>query len=91
MGQLESGFYYGMIHGRDVGEGSNYYIKAEDEAGRVVTNPRKGGLEPIHIRVTNDNQPPSVSHTLITSADIGKPLLMTVKADDLSGVKLVRL
>jgi len=57
----------------------------------VVTNPRKEGLEPIHVRVTNDNQPPSESHTPITSADIGKPLLITVKEDDPSGVKWIRL
>jgi len=91
MERSESGLYQGVIRGDAVREGLNYFIEATDETGRVATYPSEGGLEPVHVRVTDDNQAATVSHTAITSADVGEPLSITVEADDPAGVKWVRL
>ena len=91
MERSEPGLYHGTIRGSDVTEDLSYYIEAEDDAGRVATYPQEGGLKPFQVKVTDDTQPPAVSHTPVTNADIGKPLLITARVDDPAGVEWVRL
>jgi len=91
MERSEPGLYHGTIRGSDVIRDLSYYIEAEDDAGRIATCPQEGGLKPFHVNVTDDMQPPTVSHAPVTSVDVGKALTITARVDDPAGVKWVRL
>ncbi len=91
MERTEQGRYHGTIRGSNVKDGMHYFIEAEDESGILVTYPQGGGLSPVPILVTGDTQPPAVSHTPVTGAEMGKPLMVAANVDDSSGVKWVRL
>ena len=76
--------YHAAINGIDVKPGLNYLIEASDGSGRART-------ESISVVVTNDDKPPLLKHTPITSAPAEKPLIVTAEVRDHSGVKWVRL
>ncbi len=91
MEHSEKDMYYGMIKGSDVVVGLTYFIEAEDITGNIVTYPQTGGLNPVRVLVTNDTQPPLVTHTPVTNTAVGVPLMLTAKVNDTLGVKWVRL
>lgn len=72
-------------------EPTSYLIEAMDTAGAAATFPPAGGGETIRIMDSVDRDPPAVEHTPETSATAGEPLRVTLRADDPSGVKWVRL
>jgi len=72
-------------------EPTSYLIEAMDTAGAVATFPPGGGGETIRIMDSVDRDPPAVEHTPVTSATAGEPLRVTLRADDSSGVKWIRL
>jgi hypothetical protein len=65
----------------------SYYIEATDANGNKSDNSK----EPVSVVVTNDTIPPVATVSRAESAPVGKPLLVTAKVDDPSGVKWVRL
>jgi hypothetical protein len=71
--------------------GTSYFLEATDASGRISTFPEEGRGKPIAITVTSDNQPPALHHTPILKAEPLKPLRITARVDDPSGVKWVRL
>lgn len=83
--------YRAVIPNSAVVDGMAYFIESVDEAGRRATFPRDGSLYPIRVMVTDDNEPPIVSHTPIRECTLGKPLKISAKVRDSSGVKWVRL
>jgi len=89
--QTEPFLYQAVIPVSAVSKGMNYFIEAVDETGQRVTYPSEGKAQPISVTVTDDNEPPVVTHTPITSARAGKPLTITAEVCDACGVKWVRL
>ncbi|UCG48556.1 MAG: hypothetical protein JSU94_02035 [Phycisphaerales bacterium] len=85
MERVEPLLYRARIPKEDAKDGLRYFILAVDETGRRT---RTGTVA---LTVTADNQPPSVKHRPPKNAPAQKPLTITVKIDDPSGVKWVRL
>jgi len=77
--------YTARIAARDVKAGLHYYIAATD-AGRATAK-----TPTVSVIVSNDDTPPAVAHTPITTARPLKPLKITAEVQDASGVKWVRL
>ena len=65
--------------------GLSYLIEASDEGGG------RARTDSVPVTVTNDDKPPLLKHTSITSAPAEKPLTVTAEVRDHSGVKWVRL
>lgn len=85
-------FIYGtMISPPKTEDNLNYFIEAVDEKGRSACYPKEGKANSITITVTNDNEPPLLSHAPVSTAQAGKPLKISVNVSDPSGVKWVRL
>jgi hypothetical protein len=91
MEQGEPSLFRAVIPASDVAEGLHYYVEATDAKGRKRTNPREGESQALAVTVTKDNAPPTVTHTPITIADAGKPLTITARVQDPSGVRWVRV
>lgn len=73
-------------------EGSlSYFIEAEDDTGARETFPASGERQPLRVRVTEDDQPPSLEHTPVSRAVPGQPLRITARVRDPAGVQWVRL
>ena len=85
MRQMKPYMYRTVIPGNEIKEGLNYFIEAVDKNGNRTKT------ELVSVTVTNDNKPPIVKHTPITSALAVKPLTVTAEVTDPSGVKWVRL
>jgi hypothetical protein len=85
--------YQAVIPCSELVDGMGYFIEAVDEMGRCLTFPRNVGVdsEPIKVMVTDDDEPPIVSHIPVTECMPGKPLRITAEVKDSSGVKWVRL
>ena len=83
--QIKPYTYRTMIRGSEIKEGLNYFIEATDKSGQ------RARTEPVAVIVTNDNRPPIVKHTPITSALAARPLKVTAEVSDPSGIKWVRL
>ncbi|MBM4032364.1 MAG: hypothetical protein FJ291_11315 [Planctomycetes bacterium] len=77
--------YRGAIPAARVAEGLTYFIEATDEAGR------KASTQPILVTVTNDTEPPGLTHVPPATVPAEKPLAITAEVRDPSGVKWVRL
>ena len=69
------------IPGSAVKEGLRYFIQISENASH----------SPLPVTVTRDDTPPSLAHTAVASAPMGKPLKVTAKVTDPSGVDWVRL
>jgi hypothetical protein len=89
--QAEPSLFRAVIPASDVAEGLRYYIEATDATGRKVTYPRGGEPQALAVTVTKDSTPPEVMHTPVTTADAGKPLTITARVRDASGVRRVRV
>ena len=84
MKQTEPSVYRATIKAEEVTAGLNYLIEASTGSERVRT-------EPITVAVTVDDKAPQVKHEHVTLAPAGKPLAVTARVSDASGVKWVRL
>ncbi len=70
----------------------SYIIHASDEAGRVATWPPPGTRTSAgSVVVTDDRDPPTVSHAPIAHAPAAQPLRVAARVTDPSGVKWARL
>ncbi|MCD6338776.1 MAG: hypothetical protein J7M29_05280, partial [Verrucomicrobia bacterium] len=76
--------------GRSIRTDIEYYLEAEGASGRA-TYPERGPEQPIRVKVSADRRPPTVVHQAVTRARPSKPLRITARARDPSGVKWVRL
>jgi hypothetical protein len=72
------------------GAALEYYLELTD-GGKTITLPPEGKNKPFAVTVTRDWSPPQVVHSSVTKAQAGKPLTVTAKVTDPSGVKWVRL
>jgi hypothetical protein len=91
MEQAEPALFRAVILAPDVVEGLHYYIEATDATGRMATYPRGGESQALAVTVTEDNTPPEVTHTPITTAAAGKPLTVTAQVQAHAGVRWVRV
>jgi hypothetical protein len=87
----EADEYHVAIPGAKVVDGLNYFLEAEDAAGRLSTWPEDGRANPVVVAVTSDDQPPVLHHTPILSASAGQPLRIVAQVEDPSGIRWVRL
>lgn len=85
MKRTEPFIYHAVIKGKDVRAGLSYLIEASDGGGG------RARTDSVPVTVTNDDKPPLLKHTPITSAPAEKPLSVTAEVRDHSGVKWVRL
>ena len=79
------------IPGYAVEPGLWYLIEAVDAAGRQTLLPTSGDRHPIHVVVTEDEAPPTVEHTPVTSAPTRNPVTIRANVHDPSGVRWVHL
>jgi hypothetical protein len=81
--------YRATIPGGRLGKGgTEYFIEAEDAAGRVGRWPESGRAR---VLVSADVLPPLVRFTPILTAVPGRPLRIVVQAGDPSGIRWVRV
>ena len=84
------GRYRGVVPAAELPERFGYLIEAQSRWGHRIATP--GGLEdPIRVVVSDDHEAPVVEHTPVTSAVAGRPVRISVRARDRSGVEWVRL
>ena len=74
----------------DGAEELEYYIEVSGE-GVQAAFPEGGAAAPLRVTVTDDWEPPALSHAPIQSAPINRPLTVRAKVTDPSGVAWVRL
>ncbi len=72
-------------------DGVNYFLEAEDSAGRLSTWPDDGRAHPVEVAVSSDQEPPVLHHTPIQSARPSQPLRIVAQVTDPSGIRWVRL
>ncbi len=72
-------------------DGLNYFLEAEDSAGRLSTWPDDGRAHPVEVAVPKDHEPPVLQHTPIQSARSSQPLRIVAQVADPSGIRWVRL
>jgi hypothetical protein len=89
--QGDGSLYHGTIPASKLAAGMSYFLQATDSSGSVSTFPEEARADPISVTVTGDDQPPTLHHTPILSAEQLKPLHITAHVDDPSGVKWVHL
>jgi hypothetical protein len=82
--------YRARVPAARLGRNFTYIIHAADEGGRVTTWP-KTGTSAGFVVVTDDEDPPAVTHTPIAHAAAAQPIRVTAHVTDPSGVKWVRL
>ncbi len=69
-----------------------YYFEAEDNTGRVVNLPKANEKHPyFFIDVTDDNTPPSVTHSPVREHYPGQPLVIKAEVRDSSAISKVLL
>jgi len=85
------GRYEATIPQADVSDGLEYFIEAQDEAGRLVTMPRAGADGAYLIRVTADQQAPAIRHRAARRATPGQPLVIEAEVTDPAGVESVHV
>jgi hypothetical protein len=83
--------YQATIPASKLTAGVSYFLQAIDSSGRISTFPEDGSLQPIQVMVTSDDQPPTLHHAPILSAEPLKPLRITARVEDPSGVKWLHL
>jgi hypothetical protein len=91
MKSVESISYQAAIPAAAVQNGLTYFIEACDKRGRSSTWPDGGRLHPTPVLVTDDREPPQLHHTPIAQAEPLKPLRVSARVTDASGVEWVRL
>jgi hypothetical protein len=85
MEHVQAQLYRVMIPASKVSDGMSYFLEAADTSGR------QGRTQPFQVLVCADDQPPSLQQTPVASAQPGKPLSISAKVEDPSGVKWVHL
>lgn len=83
--------YQGTIPASKLTSGMSYFLEAIDSSSRTSTFPEDGSSQPIQLLVTSDDQPPTLQHTPVRSAEALHPLHITARVEDPSGVKWVHL
>lgn len=83
--------YSAVIPSSSVQTGLQYFIEATDNAGRQARWPERAVGDAVSITVTDDDLAPALSHTPVAKAPAERPLRVTAKVSDPSGVKWVRL
>ena len=83
--RVEPLLYRAQMPKEDAKDGLRYFILAVDENGL------QSRTDTVVLTVTTDNQPPSLKHRPPKSAPAEKPLTITSRVHDPSGVKWVRL
>jgi hypothetical protein len=68
-----------------------YYLEARSAGGQTVTFPRDGQTHAIEVTCSADREAPVVTFTPVTQAKTLTPIRITVRADDASGIRAVRL
>jgi hypothetical protein len=81
--------YEGTLPGTAVLPGLLYTLEAVDASGERSIWPESG--EPVHVTVTNDDRPPEIRHTPVTTADPGNSLVLRATVRGASGVAWVRV
>ncbi len=89
--QGDGPLYKGTIPATKLSAGMSYFLEATDSSGRISTFPEEGRANPLPVTVTSDDQPPTLQHTPILSAQPLHPLRITARVEDPSGVKWVHL
>jgi hypothetical protein len=84
MERVAEHLYRGRLPEAGQGERIHYAIDARDSAGRPVRWPATDRSQTV--LVTNDVLPPEVTHTPVEKAPANRPLRITARATDLSGV-----
>ncbi len=91
MKKTEPYIYQAKIPASEFSDKIFYFIEAVTKKGFLSTYPGKALSNPIVVTVKNDINPPLLSHKPIRSASALKPLKITARVKDPSGVKWVRL
>ena len=89
MKQSKAFMYTAAIPAGDVVSGLGYRIESTDKSNRIVRFPADKSA--IAVIVTDDNTPPAVIGSHITTAKPLKPLTISVQLSDPSGIKWARL
>lgn len=79
------------IPAAEVKEGLRYRMEAAGDEGRAKSSPDEGATPAFAVAVTDDDEPPQVRHTPLTTAPAAQPLAIRAEVTDPSGVKWVRL
>ncbi len=85
MERVEPLLYRAQMPKEDAKDGLRYFILA------VVENGRRSRTDTVVLTVTTDKQPPSLKHRPLKNAPAQRPLTITARVNDPSGVKWVRL
>jgi hypothetical protein len=85
MKHLQEQMYRVTIPSSKLSDGMSYFLEASDASGRISRT------QPYPVIVGTDDQPPALEQTPVASAQPGKPLTISAKVADPSGVKWVRL
>jgi hypothetical protein len=88
---VQPGLYRIVVPRSKVVDGLQYFLETEDSAGRLSTWPENGRVHPVVVAVTDDDEPPVLSHTPIRSAKPLEPLRIVAQVKDASGVNWVRV
>jgi len=64
---------------------TSYYLEATDTSGRIARS------KSVTVTVTSDDQPPTLHHKPVVSAEAQHPLRITAQVEDPGGVKWVHL
>ena len=91
MERAQKDLYRVSIPRSKIVDGLNYFLEAEDSAGRLSTWPDDGRTHPVEVAVPSDHEPPLLQHTPIQSARPSQPLRIVAQVTDPSGVRWVRL
>jgi hypothetical protein len=91
MQRSKPGFYSLEIPPGDNQHELFYFIKAQDQKGKLIFWPENGIRNPIHVIISDDEDPPSATLDRITTANVGHPISVSAAVRDLSGIRMVRL
>ncbi len=91
MEQVQPHLYRAVIPRSKIVEGMSYFLEASDSDGRLATYPENGRSHPIPVLLTTDDQPPSLQHTPVLTAEPMHPLRIVAEVEDPSGIKWVHL
>jgi hypothetical protein len=80
--------YRAVVPAAELTDGMEYFLEAQDQAGRLGRWPAAGRSS---IEITADTQPPRVHHTPVASAAAGQSLRIAAEVTDPAGVKWVRV
>jgi hypothetical protein len=83
--------WQGVVPAEKVVNNWDYFIEAADAAGRPAVSSTVDRAHPITVYVSDDRQPPEVTHAPVASAGAGRPITISAKVSDASGVSWARV